>query len=125
MAFDSPLHGATSTRTQIAVSGGRLERAENTRRSASGQRPSVSHCGAVGDLILMAHQRGYLAFACVLAASLAGCMVRTQSRPAASHHVPPGQIRRAEVHERNAARKSAHDEGRGHGHHRGHGHGHD
>jgi len=123
MAFDSPLRGATSTRTQIAVSGAADWNARKIRAAAHRVNgPSVSRCGAVGDLILMAHQRGYLAFACVLAASLAGCMVRTQSRPAASHHVPPGQIRRAEVHERNAARKSAHDEGRNHGRHRGHGH---
>jgi hypothetical protein len=66
------------------------------------------------------------------ASLLAGCMVRTHSQPPPGHasggwrtapagppprHVPPGQIRRQEVHERNAARKEAH--GRGHDkHHR-------
>jgi hypothetical protein len=59
--------------------------------------------------------------------------------PPPAGHVPPGQIRSAEVHERNAARKAAHDadKARKHGrpghdddddddddHGHGHGHGH-
>jgi hypothetical protein len=43
--------------------------------------------------------------------------------PAHGGHVPPGQIRSAEVHERNAARKAAHDAQKGDGDGHGHGHG--
>jgi len=68
------------------------------------------------------------------ASFLTGCMVRSGPPPGHAsggwhgapagpppRHVPPGQIRRQEVHERNAARKEAHDHGHGHGH----GHDHD
>jgi hypothetical protein len=78
--------------------------------------------------MIMAHIGRQILFALVLAAPLAaGCMVRSYSQPppgrASGGHVPPGQIRRAEVHERNAARKAEHKQGRNDGH-RGRGHGH-
>jgi hypothetical protein len=67
--------------------------------------------------------------AMALAAPLAtGCVARSQGHGPPAHawgwrgggpspgRVPPGQVRRAEVHERNAARKEQH--GHGHGHDR-------
>ena len=79
---------------------------------------------------------GRILMALVLAAPLAaGCMVRSNGHgPPPAHasggwrggpqpgHVPPGQIRRAEVHQRNEARKADRGNGHGRGHH---GHGHD
>jgi len=86
----------------------------------------MSHIASQKAPISMAR----ILMALVLAAPLAaGCMVRSNGHgpPARASggwrggppagHVPPGQIRRAEVHQRNEARK-------GGGHH-GHGHGHD
>lgn len=82
--------------------------------------------------MFMTDMRGRVLLALVLAAPLTvGCMVRTHSQPqpgrASGGHVPPGQIRRAEVHERNDARKAEHNHGNKHEQHqaRGHGHGHD
>jgi len=92
----------------------------------------VSHLAPPAALMFMTDMRGRVLLALVLAAPLTvGCMVRTHSQPppgrASGGHVPPGQIRRAEVHERNDARKAEHDHGNKHGQHqaRGHGHGHD
>jgi hypothetical protein len=63
--------------------------------------------------------RRYLAAAVLFPSLVAGCVVSTYPRrpppfvvvgpPPAPGRVPPGQIRSAEVHERNAARKAAHD----------------
>jgi hypothetical protein len=112
---------------------------------------------------------GRSAVAVIAVVSWAGCAVGLQGPPARrpppppvvvvvappppappppAQHVPPGQIRAAEVHERNAARKAAHDAEKarrhdrvaqdrdnddeddddhdddpGHGHGHGHGHG--
>ena len=74
----------------------------------------MSHIASQKAPISMAR----ILMALVLAAPLAaGCMVRSNGHGPPAGHVPPGQIRRAEVHQRNEARK-------GGGHH-GHGHGHD
>ena len=71
---------------------------------------------------------GRILMALVLAAPLAaGCMVRSHGHGPPPGHAsggwrggpPPGQVRRAEVHQRNEARKG---NGPGRGHH-GHGHG--
>jgi len=92
---------------------------------------AVSHLAPPAALMFMADMRGrVLLLALVLAAPLTvGCMVRTHSQPppgrASGGHVPPGQIRSAQVHERNAARKADHDQGHRHAHGNGHGHGHD
>jgi hypothetical protein len=85
-------------------------------------------------LPFMAHRPRDLLLVLVLAAPLAtGCMVGTRSRGRPAHasegwrgspppqRVPPGQIRRAEVHERNEARKGHGNKHEDHGH----GHGHD
>jgi hypothetical protein len=75
-----------------------------------------------------------LAALAILAWTTSGCIVSHPRRPpprvvvVAPHHhghVPPGQIRSAEVHERNAARKAAHDAEKAEkkrGKHHGHGH---
>ena len=93
----------------------------------------MSHLAPPAALTFMADMRGRILLALVLAAPLmVGCMVRTHSQPppgrASGGHVPPGQIRRAEVHDRNAARKAERNQGNKHGHHqargRGHGRGH-
>jgi hypothetical protein len=98
----------------------------------------MSHIAPSGAPIFM----GRILMALVLAAPLAaGCMVRSNGHGPPAHasggwrggpqpapppsHVPPGQIRRAEVHERNEARKADHKDGHGHGHHPGRGHDHD
>ena len=71
--------------------------------------------------MFMADMRGRVLLALVLAAPLTvGCMVRTHGQPpgrASGGHVPPGQIRRAEVHQRNDARKAERGQGNKHGHH--------
>jgi len=79
--------------------------------------------------MFMARMRGRVLLALVLAAPLmVGCMVRTHSQPppgrASGGHVPPGQIRSAQVHERNAARKAERNQGNKHGHHQARGRGH-
>ena len=88
----------------------------------------VSHLAPPAALMFMARMRGRVLLALVLAAPLAvGCMVRTHSQPpgrASGGHVPPGQIRRAEVHERNDARKADRNQGNKHGHHQARGRGH-
>ncbi len=94
----------------------------------------VSHPRRPADLPFMAHRMRDLLFALAFVAPLAtGCVVGTQSRGRPAHasgyrgapppqHVPPGQIRRAEVHQRNEARKAERTQGHKHGDH---GHGHD
>ena len=80
----------------------------------------MSHLAPPAALMFMADMRGRVLLALVLAAPLTvGCMVRTHSG-----RVPPGQIRRAEVHDRNAARKAERNQGNKHGHHQARGRGH-
>jgi hypothetical protein len=78
--------------------------------------------------MFMADMPGRVLLALVLAAPLTvGCLVRTHGQPppgrASVGHVPPGQIRRAEVHERNDARKAERSQGNKHGHHQSRGRG--
>lgn len=87
----------------------------------------MSRAGPAAALISMAHFRSLVLCTLMLAPLATGCVVRSHGHGPPAHasggwrsggRVPPGQVRRAEVHERNDARKAAHAQGRkrGHGH---------